>query len=66
MAAFAAVVIGKGDAARYEGNAAEDGKRGDGGGGIGFECCGGSGDFFGEYVFRHAGNGVVKQAAVFL
>ena len=65
MAAFAAVVIGKGDAARYERYAAEDGKRGDSGGGIGFECCGGR-DFFGEYVFRHAGNGVVKEAAVFL
>ena len=65
MAAFAAVVIGKGDAARYEGNAAEDGKRGDGGSGIGFQRTGG-GNFFCQYVFRHAGDGVVKEAAVFL
>ena len=65
MAAFAAVVIGKGDATGDERNTAKDGERGDGGSGIGFECCGG-GNFFCQYVFRHASDGVVKQAAVFL
>ena len=45
------------NAARYKRDTAQYGERGDGGRGIGFQRTRAR-DFFGEYVFRHAGDGV--------
>ena len=64
-ATFAAVVASQGDTAGDEGDAAKDGERGDAGRSVSVQGVGSS-DFFGENVLRHGGDGIVKEAAVFL